>query len=157
MKYLLSLLAFFLIVSCATHKTPSKYSKIEYSAGPCYGFCPIFKMTINADRSAIFEAERFNFSRDTTSEKSEGTFKGKIDQENYNKLISLLNSLPNDLKNDYGNKNISDLPTSYLTLNYQDGTMKKIEDYGKHGTPDLEKVYQFFEDLKTNQNWTPIE
>ncbi|QOW10198.1 hypothetical protein Q73A0000_07395 [Kaistella flava (ex Peng et al. 2021)] len=157
MKYVLSLFSFLLIVSCATTKTTSKYSKIEYSAGPCFGFCPIFKMTINSDRTATFEAERFNFSRDTESQKSEGSFQGKIDQEHYNQLISLLDSLPKDLKDDYGNKNVTDLPTSNLTLNYQDGHLKKVQDYGKRGTPELVKVYQFFEDLKTNQNWTKIE
>lgn len=157
MKYFFTLLSFLFIVSCATKKTNSPYSKIEYSSGACYGFCPIFKMTINNDRTAIFEAERFNFSRDTASEKSEGTFKGTIDEKQYNQLISLLNSLPKDLKDYYGNKNVSDLPTSTLTLNYQDGKVKTIQDYGKHGTPDLQKIYQFFEALKTNQNWTKID
>ena len=156
-KYILCLSAFLIIVSCATSNKTSEFSKIEYSAGPCFGFCPIFKMTINSDRTATFQAERFNFSRNTESEKSEGSFKGKIDQEHYNQLISLLDSLPKDLKEDYGNKNVTDLPTSNLKLNYKDGTIKKIQDYGKSGTPELMKIYQFFEDLKTNQIWTKIE
>ena len=158
MKYLLSLFAFTFLLNCSSTKTAVNYDRIEYEAGACFGFCPIYKMTINSDRTAIFEAERFNFSQDRTSEEKEGTFKGRINEEEYKQLISMLNSLePKQLKDYYGNKNVSDLPTSYLTLKFQDGTNKKIEDYGKHGTPDLEKVYQFFEDLKTNQTWTKIE
>ena len=158
MKYLLSLFAFTFLLNCSSTKTVVNYDRIEYEAGACFGFCPIYKMTINSDRTAIFEAERFNFSQDRTSEEKEGTFKGTINEEEYKQLISMLNDLqPKDLKDYYGNKNVSDLPTSYLTLKFQDGTNKKIEDYGKHGTPDLEKVYQFFEDLKTNQTWTKIE
>ena len=158
MKYLFSLVAMFLLVNCSTNKTTAQYSTITYEAGACFGFCPIYKMTINADQTAIFEAQRFNFSKDTSSEKDEGTFSGKIDNVQYLKLVSILNSLnPKDLKDNYGNQNVSDLPTSYLTLNYKDGSMKKIKDYGKHGTPELEKLYQFFDDLKTNQNWTKIE
>lgn len=158
MKYLFSLLSFVLILSCATSQTTSNYSKIEYEAGACFGFCPIYKMTINEDRTATFEAIRFNFSRDVQSEENEGTFKGKIDPEKYKELLSMLNSLhPQDLKDYYVNKNISDLPTSYLTLSSEEGTVKKIQDYGKSGTPELIKLYHFFDDLKKSQNWTKIE
>ncbi|QDP86322.1 hypothetical protein FNJ88_12455 [Chryseobacterium sp. SNU WT5] len=158
MKYLLSLLVFTFMISCSTTQNASKYSKIEYSAGACFGFCPIYKMTIDSDRTALFEAERFNFSRDANSEESEGTFKGTLKPENYRQLVELLDSQnPKDLKDYYGNKNVSDLPSSNLIITYQDGTVKKIQDYGKHGTKGLEKLYQFFDSLKTNQNWTKIK
>lgn len=158
MKYVLSLLSFVVMLSCATTLTTSNYSKIEYEAGACFGFCPIYKMTINKDRTATFEAKRFNFAQDVHSEENEGTFTGKIDPEKYKELLSMLNSLhPQDLNDYYGNKNISDLPTSYLTLNFEDGTEKKIQDYGKSGKPELIKLYLFFDDLKMNQTWTKIE
>lgn len=144
--------------SCATSQNTSNYSKIEYEAGACFGFCPIYKMTINKDRTATFEATRFNFSQDRQSQESEGTFKGKIDQEQYDQLLSMLDSLdPKTLKDYYGNKNITDLPTSYLTLSSDEGTVKRIQDYGKSGTPELIDLYHFFDDLKKNQTWTKIE
>ena len=158
MKYLFSLLAMFLLLNCSTNKVNSKYSTIEYEAGACFGFCPVYKMTINADRTAIFEAKRLNFSRDTSSDKEEGTFKGTINEVQYKELVAILDSLnPKKLKDYYGIQNVSDLPTSYLKVDYADGSMKKIEDYGKHGTPELQKLYQFFDDLKTNQNWMKIQ
>ena len=158
MTYVFSLVAFVLLLNCSSAKTDGQYSKIEYSAGACFGYCPIFKLTIKGDQTAIFEADRFNFSQDTSSDQKEGTFKGTIKPEQYNQLSGMLNSLQlQNLKNFYGNKNISDLPTSYLTVTYQDGSIKKIEDYGKHGTDDLAKLYQFFDELKLNQNWTKIE
>lgn len=158
MKYLFGLIAMFFLVNCSTNKATSQYATITYEAGACYGFCPIYKMSINADRTAIFEAKRFNFSKDASSEKEEGTFKGKIDEAQYMKLMTLLKYLnPKDLKNEYGNQNVSDLPTSYLTLEYKDGSLKKIQDYGKHGTPELQKLYQFFDELKTNPTWTKID
>lgn len=158
MKYLLSLIAFTLMISCFTPQNTSKYSKIEYSAGACYGFCPIYKMTISSDRTALFEAERFNFSQDRDSQESEGTFQGTIKLEAYKQLTAQLDTLNiRGLKDYYGNKNVSDLPTSFLTITYQDGTVKKIQDYGKHGTDDLEKLYRIFDDLKTNQDWTKVK
>ena len=61
MKYLLSLFAAVILFSCGTQKNQSKYSVIEYEAGACFGFCPIYKMTIQSDRTAILEAEHFKF------------------------------------------------------------------------------------------------
>ena len=158
MKYLFALFAFSLMLNCSTTQNSVKYSNIVYEAGPCRGFCPTYKMTINEDRTAILEAEQFNFSQVRNPETSEGTFKGTIKQEDFNKLVAMLDSLnPKQLKAYYGNQNVSDLPTSFLKINFQDGTTKTIEDYGKNGTPELEKIYQFFEELKTSQSWTKIE
>lgn len=160
MKYLLTLLSFVLISSCATNKS-AKYSKIEYEAGACFGFCPIFKITINPDRTAIIDAERFTFtegrSKDEFSSPKEGTFKSTIAQRDYNQLVAILNSLNlKSLKNYYGNKNISDLPTSNLKITFADGTQKNIEDYGKRGTPELDKLYDFIEELRKNQTWKKV-
>ena len=121
------------VVSCAT-PTPSNYSKIEYNAEACFGFCPIFKITVNPDRTAVIDAERFTFtegrSKDDFSGPREGIFKTKIKEADYNKLISLLDDL--DLKNlngYYGNKNITDLPTANLRITFTDGSTKLIEVY----------------------------
>lgn len=162
MKYLLSLCAFVLLFSCTSQKVDSKYSKIEYEATPCFGFCPVFKITINPDRTAVFEAEHFNFndkpSKDEFSKPREGTFKGTIKEEDYNKLIGLLDGLNVKTLNDkYGERNITDLPTSYLRINFADGTAKNVEDYGKHGSEKLSEVYHFFENLRKNQQWTKVK
>ena len=163
MKYLLTLCAFVFLVSCTTsQKVASQYSKVEYEATPCFGFCPVFKMTINEDRTAVFEAEHFNFndkpSKDEFSKPREGTFKGTIKEEDYKKLITLLDGLNVKSLNDkYGTKNITDLPTSYLRINFADGTSKKVEDYGKRGSEKLSEVYKFFENLRKNQQWTKIQ
>ena len=158
MKYLFSLLAISLLVMCTSQKNPDKITAVEYRSGACFGFCPIYKMKVNADKTAIFEAERFNFSRDTDSQESEGNFKATIDAEKYSELMEKFAALKaKNLKNFYGNTNVTDLPTAYLTITYADGTIKKIEDYGKRGTPELQKLYEFFDGLRTSQSWTKIE
>ncbi len=162
MKYLLSLFAFVLLSSCGSQKMTAKYSTIEYEATPCFGFCPVFKMTINADRTAVFEAEHFNFSdrpsKDDFSKPREGTFKGTIKEADYNKLITLLDGLDVTSLNDkYGSHNVTDLPTSYLRIRFADGTSKNIEDYGKRGSEKLSQLYTFFENLRKNQQWTKVK
>jgi len=162
MKYLFSLFAAILLFSCSTQKAQSKYSTIEYEAGACFGFCPIFTMTINSDKTAVLEAEHFNFtkgnSKDEFSKPREGTFKTTIKDEDYNKLVALLDQLDvKSLNDQYGERNVTDLPTSYLRIKLVDGTSKNTEDYGKRGSEKLIEVYQFFEDLKHNQQWTKVK
>ena len=162
MKYLLSLFAFVVLMSCQAQKNQSKYSTIEFETTPCYGFCSVFKMTINADRTAVFEAERFNFgenfSKDDFSKPREGTFKTTIKAEDYKKLTALLNKLnPKSLNNKYGDRNITDMATSFLRIKYKDGTSKNIEDYGGNGSKNLREVYDFIRELRKNQDWKKIE
>jgi len=162
MKYLLSLFAAIVLLSCSTQKNQSKYSVIEYEAGACFGFCPIYKMTIQSDRTAVLEAEHFNFSKGTSkdefSKPREGTFKTTIQEADYNKLVALLDDLDVKALNEkYGERNVTDLPTSFLRIKMNDGTAKNVEDYGKRGSEKLKTLYQFFEDLKQNQAWTKVK
>lgn len=162
MKYLFSLLAFAFVFSCNSQKMTSKYSTIEYEAGPCFGSCPIYKMTINADRTAVLEAEHFNFSKGFSKgefdKPREGTFKTTIKEADYKKLTTLLDDLNAKSLNDkYGKRNITDLSTSFLRIKFADGTEKNIEDYGKKGTEKLMTVYKFFEDIKHNQQWEKVQ
>jgi hypothetical protein len=162
MKYLLSLFCLIFLMSCATTSNPSKYSKIEYEAGACFGFCPTFKITINPDRTAVIDAVRFTFkeghSKDDFSEEKEGIFKATIKKEDYTILIEKLDALElNSLKNYYGNRKVSDLPTSFLKINFRDGSQKQIQDYGKKGTEKLRDLYDFIEELRKTQTWTKVE
>lgn len=162
MKYFLSIFAFVLLMSCTSQKT-NPYSEIQYEAGACFGSCPMFKLTINPDRTAIIEAEHFtfeerDFTKDDFSSEREGTFKATIKKEDYDTLISMLNEINvKSLNPKYGSRNITDLPTSYLRVKFSDKTSKIIEDYGKKGTENLAELWEFFEDLRFNQTWTKVQ
>ena len=56
-----------------------------------------------------------------------------------------------------GASRTGDLSPSYLRVKFNDGSSKNIEDYGKRGTEKLKIVYQFFEDLKHNQQWEKVQ
>ena len=163
MNYLLSLFAAFLLLSCNAQNSNSPYSEIKFESGACFGSCPIFTMTIASNRAATLEAERFNFTegfggKEDFSKPREGSFTTTIKKEDYERLVLLLNeSNPKNLKNYYGNKQMTDLPTSYLTLNFKDGSKKVIQDYGVSGTENLSKIYDFINSLKKSQNWTKIK
>lgn len=138
------------------------YSKIEYEAGACFGFCPIFKITILPDRSAVIEAEHFTFSegrsKDDFNHEREGTFTVTLTPEDYQQLLTLLDAAnPRALQSYYGNRQITDLPTATLRLFYKDGTQKEIEDYGKHGTVELAAIYRHIENLRKTRQWTKTD
>lgn len=160
MKFVLICIAAFLLTSCATAHD-SNYSQIRYKAGPCFGFCPMFEMTINPDRSAVIEADRFTFERgnaQNATQAKEGTFKTNLRDADYSKLITLINDLNvKSLNTKNGNRDVTDLPTAYLTVKHSDGAVTAIEDYGKAGTEKLKNLYRFIEDLRFSQTWTKVK
>ena len=102
-------------------------------------------MVINADRTAEYNAIRFN-------DKS-GKFKGQIKEKEFSRLIDLLQETDFvNLKDKY-KVNRTDHQTAFLTITYDDGKIKKIEDYGLKGTDELVKLYKFLFDLRENQEW----
>ncbi|MBF04813.1 MAG: hypothetical protein CMP76_16145 [Flavobacterium sp.] len=129
--------------------------KIEYSTSGCYGVCPIFKLEINKDKSALFIAQHFNFddNRENYSNKEEGKFKTIISKEKFNELNAIINYIDFvNLKNSYS-VNWTDNQSSTLKITYDNGKTKTIGDYGLIGTYGLKRVYELLFDLRKNQDW----
>lgn len=161
MKYLLSLLAIFGIISCSTSQL-SKYSKIEYEVGPCFGFCPVYKLTIDNNRKAVLEAEHFNFSeggsRDDFSKPREGTFTATISKEDYQKLVELVdNANVRNLKDSYIDERIMDASKSDLRIIFSDGTKKSIQLSAGEKPQELVTLQNYIAELKQNQKWTKVK
>ena len=51
--------AFAALPACATPGPATPVETITFETGPCFGACPIYRMTINSDGSGIFEGRRF--------------------------------------------------------------------------------------------------
>jgi len=161
MKYLFSLIVFFGLMSCTTSQV-SKYSKIEYEVGPCFGFCPVFKITIDSNRNAILEAEHFNFSeggsKDDLNKPREGTFQSVISKEDYQKLITLTDAADvKTLKDSYIDKRIMDASKSNLRVFFVDGTKKDIALSAGEKPEKLVALYTFITELKKNQRWEKVK
>lgn len=161
MKYLFSLIVFFGLMSCTTSQV-SKYSKIEYEVGPCFGFCPVFKITIDSNRNAILEAEHFNFSeggsKDDLNKPREGTFQSVISKEDYQKLITLTDAADvKTLKDSYIDKRIMDASKSNLRVFFVDGTKKDIALSAGEKPEKLVALYTFITELKKNQTWEKVK
>ncbi|RYZ27969.1 MAG: hypothetical protein EOO10_11065 [Chitinophagaceae bacterium] len=128
-----------------------RIEKVEYSTTMCYGTCPVFKVVINADKTAVWHAEEYN---EIGGKEVKGNFKTTIDQQRFKEIIDLLNYVDFErLKSNYA-VTWTDDQTSTLIITYDGGKTKSITDYGLIGTYGLDRVYQLLFELRENQNWT---
>lgn len=124
MRYLLSFILLAGLMSCNSSQV-SKYSKIEYEVGPCFGFCPIYKIIINADKTTILEAEHFNFSkgegRGDLDKPREDTYRSVISKEDFYKLMTLADQANvKSLKGNYEDQRIMDASRTSLSIFFSD-------------------------------------
>jgi hypothetical protein len=131
------------LTGCGVGKMAIK--EIQFDAGPCYGSCPVFKMSVSADGSASYQAKIFN--RDT------GYFITVIKKSSLDSLCKLVAkaNVP-QLKNEYS-VNASDFPAYTLYVSFKNGTAKTIADYGPSGPPELKAVYEKIFSLREYQDW----
>ncbi|MBV6880097.1 DUF6438 domain-containing protein [Epilithonimonas ginsengisoli] len=163
MKYLFSLVVFLGLMSCKTSQNSqtSQYSAIEYQVGPCFGFCPTYKITIDADRNAILEAEHFNFSKggskDDMSKPREGTFKASLSTEDYKRLVDATDAANIKTLNDsYIDKRIMDASKINLRVTFADGTKRDIAMSAGEKPKKLTDLTTLITEIKENQKWEKV-
>ena len=144
------------------NKNPKNYNieKIEFETEDCFGVCPYFKLIINNDKSATFNAISGNSIYEKTSRYGDdnmpeikGIFKTKLNDQEYNQLISILNYL--DFPNMQNKYSIDRLHSSYckIKITYDNQMTKSIEDYGMCGTYGLMNIYTTLFNIRFNQEW----
>ncbi len=148
---------------------PSHHSiqKIEFKTDMCYGTCPVFTLELNKSGLSKFIAENYNFfKRDDPDfekkshkafKKGEGNFETKMKEADFQNLENLLNYLNfTELKEHYA-VNWTDSQTANLVITYDDGKIKKVEDYGLSGTYSLKVLYNLLFDVRFNQDWKKVK
>ncbi len=156
MKNVLFAIFSLFMFSCSSANEQPKIASLHYEAGPCFGFCPMFSMDIDADGTIIYEAIRYTSSR-SEPEKGSGRFKGRLNPAQQAQLQAAISSLNlQNLKSFYGDKGITDLPTSKLRLSMQNGKTAATEDYGQRGTPQLINLYQLLNQFRNEVSWTAV-
>jgi hypothetical protein len=120
--------------------------KIEINNnGMCEGNCPRINITINPK---TFES---NCSRLLYWDSQPKSATGQLTQEQIKNILSLLdNSNFGNLKNSYG-VNCTDQTTTTLTITFDGGETKKIEDYGSSGNFTLTEIYNIAYNIDWNE------
>jgi len=47
------------LAACAAAPAGSPVQAISFETGPCFGACPVYRVTVNSDGSGLFEGRRF--------------------------------------------------------------------------------------------------
>jgi hypothetical protein len=120
------------------------FEKIILKTNQCFGECPVFELTINKDRTAMYKAIRFNGET--------GEFTGTVPKNEFEDLLLLLKYLrPGKLSNNYS-VGWTDAQTATTKIFYN-GESKFITDYGEIGTYGLNMLYIKFFRWRTSVDW----
>ena len=138
-------------------KNPSpstfKIERIQYKTGECYGGeCPVFQIVIDSSGNAVYFADRFNKDYSTGKE-VKGTFTATIERQSFKEIHALLSYLNfPSLRSKYRVSWTHD-QSCVLTITYNGGKTKTIDDYGLLGSHGLTVLYDKLSRLRNNQNW----
>ncbi len=121
-----------------------EFQGLKASTTGCYGKCPVFELTINPDRTALYKAIRFN--------KEEGDYTGSVPSAWLASMTELLRHLPLDKIKDNYAAEWTDDQTITVEVRYN-GKVKKIVDYGEVGTFGLKRLYGYIFGWKTAIEW----
>ena len=125
------------IKSISINSRPTAWDGLEYTAN------------IQADGKATYYASRFKSKN--------GYFTGTISTDKLNELKSLLNYIQiKKLKDNYQVLWTDDQTVDYEIV-FENGTVKKISDYGTIGTFGLRRLYSFLHDLRLSEYWMPVK
>jgi hypothetical protein len=123
----------------------NKIKSIEIKTDYCFGTCPVFKLII--DKNGLAEFDGIGFTK----------FNGKsikqLDLKCVGEIFDLLNYIEIKKLNDYYEVNYTDASTATLDIFYEDGSIKKIKDYGLSGTYGLSALYSKLTKIGTETEW----
>ena len=82
-----------------------------------------------------------------------GIYHSKLTREKFNELTELVNYIDPLSLNSHYSVSKSDVPTGIIEIVFTDGTFKRIDDYGKVGTPGLIVLHEYLDKLRLSQSW----
>lgn len=141
------------LAGCATivpAPAPRTVTSITYETGPCFGACPVYRVTVNADGSGRFEGRRF------TAVEGERAF--RIPPDRYRALLAHLEPLrPASGSVRYSGEACetmaTDLPSAEVTWRSSSGEEQQL--YFYHGC-DMERNRAIAERLDAVPSLLPL-
>jgi len=123
-----------------------RIEKIVFKEGGCFGNCPIFDMYVFGDKSAYYQAIKFN--------DQQGNFGATLDRATFDRLVQTINYIGLTRLSSHYDVNWTDDAAADLEITYN-GKVKKIHDYGLVGTFGPANLYNQFFELRDSQKWLP--
>ena len=133
-----------LLLAGSALAAPGKIRRIVLERTPCFGTCPSYTLTLNADGTAEYaggvHAPRQGVYR--------GTFGGGLDR-----LASTLDRLGFWKLRPQYTVEVTDQPSQIVTI-VTDGGKKTVREYGRTGPAELFALQSMIDGLAANVRWT---
>jgi len=123
--------------------------EIEFETSGSYRNNFVLKMEIVSNGDITWTSKNDGFL-------TAGVYTAKISQAKFKEIVDVLNYIDFENLADSYEANYSDAATTYLKITYDNLKVKNIRDNGSMGTRGLRKLYDLFNDLKGNQQWTKL-
>ena len=131
---------------------PTKKISLLHYRSTCPNDCVVYKLIIDSSNVTI-EATGpggMNMNPDDTLR---GTYDSKLTREKFNELTELVNYIDIPSLNSNYSVSKTDVPTGIIEVVFTDGTFKRIDDYGKAGTPGLIILHKYLDNLRATELW----
>jgi hypothetical protein len=121
-------------------------TKISLERTPCFGTCPVYKLTVHSDGKVEYEGKEYV--------KEKGSRSSKIDQKLFLRLMKKVDAIGFFKLNDRYEGRVTDLPTRITTVTKGD-VSKTVRNYygGPKGLRDLE---QLIDEVTNSAQWTGV-
>ena len=97
MKKIFYLIVPLILISCASKKNDNGFEKIIFHTSKCFGTCPEYHLELNQKKEIKLFIEKA-YKKRTLDTLKIGYYKGKIDNETYSELISLIEKIDLELE-----------------------------------------------------------
>jgi hypothetical protein len=111
----------------------------------CFGTCPVFKLKISKDGEATYNAKSYN--------PKNGNYRGSVSLDRLAQIKSLINYIGIKMLKDFYSVNWTDDQTALIQIEFTDGTVKTVNDYGMIGSFGLSRLYNLLFDLRRSEKW----
>ena len=151
MRAFLIAIAAFAVASCATTTGPNPGSgdvrSITLGEEPCFGFCPVYEITLTPDDGYVLDAQRHTATQ--------GESRGMLPEGSFARAVAALEtanfrSLPSDLT--YNNAaacagpQVSDMPYTNVAVEYSNGS-HSVRHYQGCTSPEMRQLRETLREI----------
>jgi len=129
----------------ARHTIP--YQSISLLRGGCFGTCPVYSVTLNADGKATYTGKA-NAPR-------QGSYAASVYFGDFARLAMFIDQSGFMKLADRYAAPWTDDETVVVSVVLRDGTTKTVSDYGRFGPPDLWILEHAIDGIVDRMKWTP--
>lgn len=147
LSYLMLGLVLLASSSCKNRNQVPETAYIVFEETPCFGTCPIYKMTVHGSGLVTYNGERFSPKL--------GSFEKQLSAKETKELFNQVYDFSWSEFQDKYPASVSDLPSTVFEFNYKEISKKRIKVTGEHPA-ELDVLKSILSTLAESEGWTDL-